>query len=327
MQNKIKIDETNAKILKALLRDSRTTFTEIAKDCKLSVAAVRMRYNLLKKAGIIKGTTIEVNPSMLGYKCVADIGIITAIDNEEAVRENLKRKQIFLETERIGKYNILALVSLPTLEELGRVSEYVAADPYIEHTDTLIWAEVTNISHPENLIIEPFADKNEKKTSEKPATIGLEEVQIDATDRRIVEILSQDSRTPFKEIAEKLGFSTNVAIQRYKRLRERNVITHTAITVDLNKLGYKALANIFVKIANRSKMPEIYTKLLQIPNAINIYKLIGIYDLRIVVAVTDFEDVVNLRDQFRKMKDIDQAEITIDRIIGPWPWNLFTPLV
>lgn len=319
MQNRAKIDETDAKILKTLLRESRTSFTEIAKDCKISVAAVRARYNLLKKAGIIKGATIGVSLYSFGYKCLADIGIITALDNEEKVRENLKRKGIFLAIDRMGRYNILALVALPSLEKLAEVTEDIASDPYIEHTDTLIWAEETPLGHPANLVIKPFADKNEKKASEKPATTELEEVQIDAIDRQIIKILSQNSRTPFKKIAEQLGISTNVVIHRYNRLRERNVITYCTIVLDLTKLGFNAFVSIFIKLAKMSKMPEIYTQLIQMPNVMEIIKHIGIYDLRMMVAVTDFEEVFNLTDQIRRMEGIDRAEISLYRILGPIP--------
>ncbi len=67
------------------------------------------------------------------------------------------------------------------------------------------------------------------------------------------------------------------------------MLTLSTITIDLNKLGYKALANLYIKVSNRSKMSEIYPQLLQISNLIVIIRLIGSYDLYAVIALEDFE--------------------------------------
>jgi len=51
----VKIDEIDAKILKILLSESRTSFTAIAEECKITVTAVRMRYKRLWRDGVING--------------------------------------------------------------------------------------------------------------------------------------------------------------------------------------------------------------------------------------------------------------------------------
>ena len=48
-----RIDGVNANILRTLLKDARTSFTEMAKENNTSVAVVRSRYLNLKKAGVI----------------------------------------------------------------------------------------------------------------------------------------------------------------------------------------------------------------------------------------------------------------------------------
>jgi Lrp/AsnC family transcriptional regulator for asnA, asnC and gidA len=87
-------DSIDAIILKMLLKESRTSFTEIARECKISVSAARARYNHLKKVGIINGEIMQVNPYGLGYKCVGNIGINTSGENEETVIEALKKKHL-----------------------------------------------------------------------------------------------------------------------------------------------------------------------------------------------------------------------------------------
>ena len=88
---------------------------------------------------------------------------------------------------------------------------------------------------------------------------------------KIARVLCRKYRTPFKKIAEQLDLSTKTVIQRYRKLRE-NLFTLSTVTLDLNKLGYKALVNLYIKVSNRSKVTEIYFQLLQIPNVIVIIR-------------------------------------------------------
>jgi len=53
------------------------SYTKIAENLGISETAVRKRIKKLEKEGIIEGYTIKVNPSRLGYKSIAHIGIDT----------------------------------------------------------------------------------------------------------------------------------------------------------------------------------------------------------------------------------------------------------
>ncbi len=85
-----KIDEIDARILKNLLKEARTTFTDIAAECGISVSAVRVRFERLKKEKVITGEIMQVNPKAIGYNFVADLGITTNIEDEKEVLEFLR---------------------------------------------------------------------------------------------------------------------------------------------------------------------------------------------------------------------------------------------
>ena len=89
------IDEIDAKIIMSLLKEARTTFTAMAKECKITVSAVRTRFTRLKKEGIINGAIMQVNPYSLGFKCVCDITVKTDPQKEKAkeVMAFLKEKK------------------------------------------------------------------------------------------------------------------------------------------------------------------------------------------------------------------------------------------
>ena len=81
MQNQVKVDEIDANVIKILLEESRTSFTDIAKSCGISVGAVRMRYKNLWKKGIINGEIMLVNPYSLRYRHLSLIGVETTVEN------------------------------------------------------------------------------------------------------------------------------------------------------------------------------------------------------------------------------------------------------
>ncbi len=329
MGDQIKIDETDGKILKILLSESRTSFTDIAKECKITVTAVRMRYKRLWKEGVINGEKMLVNPHCLGYRHIVDLGIMNAAEDEKEVAKFLESKPYISElVSPLGKYNFDGKVALRNLNKLHEIIEDLESNHNIKHVDALIWAEAVNIEYPQNLIIKPLDRENEQKNNHRQALTNLDQapIGIDEIDRKIASILSENSRTPFKKIAVQLDISSKTVIQRYKKLRE-NLLTLSTITLDLNKLGYNALANIYLKVSNRSKMSEIYSQLLQIPNLIVIIRLTGVYDLYCAVAIEDFEKMFEADEKIRRINGVETAEAFLIKMPPSWPLNLFPSLL
>jgi DNA-binding Lrp family transcriptional regulator len=334
LQNRTKIDETNAEILKTLLKESRTSFTKIAKDCEITVGAVRMRYKRLWKEGVIKGEVMQVNPHSLGYQYICDLGITTAVENEKEIMKFLTRKPYIAHMAGpLGKYNIWAKVAVHKTHELTEILEDIEDNPQIKNVDALIWVEAINLEYPENLVINSFDIGNKQKTTNNvqkltriPTQTTKKTRVIDETDRKIAIILSQNSRTPFRKIADQLDISTKNVIQRYKRLR-KNLLPRSTITIDPNKLGYSTMANVFVKAANRSKLPEIHAQLLQIPNLIVAIRLIGAYDLYATIFLANFQEFFNAKEQIRRIPNIEKTDFFLTPIVPEWPLNLFPSLL
>ncbi|MGD0645289.1 MAG: AsnC family transcriptional regulator [Candidatus Bathyarchaeia archaeon] len=324
MKEKISIDPIDARILKMLLKESRTSFTEIAKDCKISVGAARMRYNHLKKAGIINGEIMQVNPYSLGYMCIGNIGIDTSVENKDAVIEFLKKKDPHAQLwEYWGKNNIGLLVAKKNVEDWAEELRGLDSIPHIKMVDPLIWIEPVGMDHSENLEIKSL--KQEKTIQQPPTAISKEQAEIDEIDRQIAKILVHGSRTSFRKIAKHLHISTKNVIQRYKKLR-KNVLSVSTITLDLKKLGYNALAAIFLK-GERSKMEEIGNKILQSPNIIVFYRVIGSYDLRAIVALEDLSSLIRLQKEIRTIHGVEQVDFAITDIFPAWPVNNFASLL
>ncbi|AQW54814.1 Lrp/AsnC family transcriptional regulator [Streptomyces sp. 4503] len=60
-------DDVDRQLLRMLREDGRRTFSEMAPEVGLSVAAVKRRVDRLKDSGVIKGFTVQIDHTKLGW--------------------------------------------------------------------------------------------------------------------------------------------------------------------------------------------------------------------------------------------------------------------
>ena len=315
--------------MRTLLKESRTTFTEIAKDCEISMNSVRKRYKRLWKAGIINGAITQVNPDSLGYTCITTIWIAIAIEDEDRVIEFLRSKPYCCAVFRnmFARANVAAIVSLHEFEELSKTIQDIEAHPNVKHMVPLIWNKTSGINYSENLPLTPSICKTKNEAGPKPSKTNLEKVKFDKTDRQIAKILSKNSRASFTKIAQKLNIATKTVTQKYKKLR-RAVLASSTITVSLKKLGYNAMVILLIGLTNRSKTSETVAKLLQIPNLIIVLEYVGgEYDLFANIALRDYDDLFKLEGQTSTLNNIEHLDMFLSKPYPSWPLNLFASLL
>lgn len=61
------VDDTDLHLLRLLREDGRRTFSEMAPEVGLSVAAVKRRIDRLRDLGVITGFTVQVDHAKLGW--------------------------------------------------------------------------------------------------------------------------------------------------------------------------------------------------------------------------------------------------------------------
>lgn len=328
LSERLRIDETDAKILRQLMKESRTSFTDLSKMCNITVGAVRMRYKKLWRIGIINGEIMQVNPQSLGYKCICDIGILTAVEDETKVMDFLQSRPYIQFVIRVyGKYNLTTKVALSDMQELAAILEDLESNESIKHVDAMIWAEVANTDHPENLIINHNNGSEKRQINPQHKMAATKQpVEMDALDRKIAKILAQHSRTTFRKIAEQTGISTKNVIQRYRRLKG-NILTLSTVTVNLRKLGYNAHAFVLIKVTNKSNLQEIYNQLLNMPNMLMVTRLIGSYDLSLIFTLRDFQELFTLKEELRKIQGIEDTKLYLGPAMPVYPLNQFQSLL
>jgi len=102
-------------------------------------------------------------------------------------------------------------------------------------------------------------------------------MKIDNTDRKIINILLENSKLSVREIGKKVGVSAVTVLKRIKLLEKEKVIKGYTTQVDYEKLGYDITVIENMKV-ERGKMVELKARLSKEPNVFGIYDITGVYD-------------------------------------------------
>jgi DNA-binding Lrp family transcriptional regulator len=341
-----KIDNVDVKIIKTLLEEPRTSFTKIAKNCGLSTVSIRNRFNNLKRSGIINGAIMQVNPKSFGYNCIAFANIKSGPRDQAGVREFLNSQQIAIHEAQLTRRNsIVGFIVAKDTDDLSRIVKEIQRHTDVNSVSTLIWIDITNMDHPENLIVEtsvklPSSNMMKLKKIKRPiptseqTNIDLEanrkkistSKQLDKIDIALIKLLSKNARLSFRSIARKIGISPNIVIKRYKELR-KEILPFSSITVDLKKLGYMGTSIITMKVSSTHSVNETFSRILQVPNVIVAIKIFNYYDILTIVPFRALEDLDDLTEKLYKIPGVNEVNIKVERPYEKWPLNVITELI
>lgn len=339
----LKIDKINANILRTLLKDARTSFTEMAKENKITAAAVRSRYENLKKAGIITGAIMQINPLRIGFRCFGFLGIKVHQSRTAEVMDYLRKQPYILATwNKIQEINIGNYFAVSNLEKFSEIHDKLRAHPHIKNVQPLIYVGLPCHNHPEKLIIKAKSEIIKQNFGEKTAQMLEQEraaekqlkrpliqtpelQQMTRIDRQIAKILSQNARTPFSAIAKEINISTSHTIKTYKKLIEKKCFLGSSITIDPRKLGYKANAMIYIKRSLAINITDIQKSILKVPNVITLVKTLGEWDKFAIIPLTAFEELFEIEKEFATIKGIKKIEIRINPPFTNWPFDFLAP--
>ena len=144
------IDEIDVRIIRALQKDARTSFSDIAEDCAVSTDTISKRFKKMKRNGIARGTTVLLNPKSFGYDCVSSFGIrVDHLHVGEVVDLVEGLPEVVFCTPSMGRHNIFAIAVLKDVGRLEQVKEHIKRHPKVGEVMTSIWVDEIRLC-PEN---------------------------------------------------------------------------------------------------------------------------------------------------------------------------------
>ena len=115
--------------------------------------------------------------------------------------------------------------------------------------------------------------------------------QLDALDRKILGLLSKDSRQSARAIARDAGISPNLVLQRLKRLEENRVILGYRVEVNPQITGYEVMAMVGIEIAGPAAPEEVMDYLMSIRQVDLVHATVGNFDLLVTMRAKDIHDL------------------------------------
>jgi len=134
---RVRLDETDVKILKVLTVDARLSSRQIAKQCNVSIGTALSRIKKMENEGVIKAYTALLDHEKLGY----ELTVVTEITVS-------KGRLLEIENEIAGLPNVCCVYDLTGLadaaiigkfknrEELSRFTKRLLSLPHVERTNT-----------------------------------------------------------------------------------------------------------------------------------------------------------------------------------------------
>ncbi len=144
MSKNLEIDNIDLKILALLSEDAKIPYTEIAKKVYVSGGTVHVRMRKMEEMGIVRGTTLNMDYSKLGYDITAFLGIYLERGSlyNEVVDELKKVPEVVKIHYTTGNYSIFIKIHCRDTKHLREVlHDKIQKIEGIVRTETLISLE------------------------------------------------------------------------------------------------------------------------------------------------------------------------------------------
>jgi len=89
--------------------------------------------------------------------------------------------------------------------------------------------------------------------------------KIDDIDHQILDMLIENTRIPFTDIAKKLVISAGTVHVRVKKMEDAGIIQGSTLTLDYKKLGYSFIAYVGLFLNNTSQTKFVLERINNIP--------------------------------------------------------------
>ena len=122
--------------------------------------------------------------------------------------------------------------------------------------------------------------------------------RMDSLDRKILSIISQNARIPFRDVAAQCGVSRAAIHQRVQRMFDEGVITGSGYHVNPRSIGYNTCTYVGLTLEKGSMYHQVVEELDQIPEVVESHFTTGRYTMMIKLYARDNSHLMELINGF-----------------------------
>jgi DNA-binding Lrp family transcriptional regulator len=318
-----RFSEIDSRILRELLKDGRAGYAKIAGILDLDKNLVFNRFEVLKRKGIIIGATTQVNIYSMGFLGVGEIYFNKDridIDRLSEIQKN-HIPDSFFAPDIANSCTIVKL--LRNYEDLRNVKYLIREKFPMAEAKTCTWGGmVMNI--PENLSfgLPDIKSGNESNTLKLIGQVTQKTPAIlDAQDRKMVELLTENGRISFRKLAELLKVTTDTVSRRYKKLEE-NGLLKVVIQINPEKIGYNANLELRIEMKSGCNPLLAIQSLCNISDVFLIYETMGDYDLHVFALIKDIKHMFEIKEQIETNPIFAKIDMNINKTcLNTYPYG------
>jgi Lrp/AsnC family transcriptional regulator for asnA, asnC and gidA len=131
------LDDVDLQIVSLLQEDSRLSFNKLANKLGVSVGTAYNRVKNLEATGVVKGYTVVLDPTKLGFELTAII-LIQAVGRHlaEVEKEIAKTANVVAVYDIAGEYDAAMVAKFKDRSSLNDYLKNLLATPYVKRTVT-----------------------------------------------------------------------------------------------------------------------------------------------------------------------------------------------
>lgn len=118
--------------------------------------------------------------------------------------------------------------------------------------------------------------------------------RLDALDKKILQLIANDARIPFLEVARACDVSGAAIHQRIQKLTARGVLKGSQFIIDPEKIGYETCAYVGLYLKDPGDFDEVVEKLRRIPEVTECHYTTGGYDMFIKIYARNNHHLLNV---------------------------------
>ena len=137
-------------------------------------------------------------------------------------------------------------------------------------------------------------------------------VKLDGIDKKILQMLMENSRRPILEIAKNIGISGAAIHQRLRKLEKQNLIIGSSIKVNTKILGYTTMAFIGIFLDRATNNKTVVNQLKEIKEILECHYTTGDWSVLAKLICKDNEDLMEiLTKKIQTIKGVARTETYI----------------
>ena len=119
-------------------------------------------------------------------------------------------------------------------------------------------------------------------------------IKLDGIDKKILQMLMENSRGPILEIAKNIGISGAAIHQRLRKLEKNNLIIGSSIKVNTKILGYTTMAFIGIFLDRATNNKTVVNQLKEIKEILECHYTTGDWSILAKLICKDNEDLMEI---------------------------------